>query len=241
MPKILFPIAFSLISTGAAAAADLPVPARNDAFPTPKAESVLLGRDLFFDPILSGNRNISCATCHHPTLASGDDMSLSIGEGGVGLGEDRPPDPDNRPTARIPRNAPSLFNLGAEEFTALFHDGRVQRDDDARFNITMPEGFTLERPVRSVLAAQASLPITSHVEMAGQPGENDVADALEAGRIHGQDGVWQMLADRGRGQCQLSSSVYLAQGQRGPSAHHRYRQCHRRFHRLRVPLDRQPI
>ena len=177
-------------------AAELPDPAQADTFPTALAESVLLGRDLFFDPILSGNRNISCATCHHPSMASGDDMSLSIGEGGVGLGAARKADPNNPPAARIPRNAPALFNLGAAEFTTLFHDGRVQRDEDARFNIAMPDGFTLERPVKSVLAAQASLPITSHEEMAGAPGENPVADALAADRVHGSDGGWQMLADR---------------------------------------------
>ena len=47
-------------------AADLPAAVTHETFPTPGTTSVLLGRDLFFDPILSGNRNISCATCHHP-------------------------------------------------------------------------------------------------------------------------------------------------------------------------------
>ena len=32
----------------------------------PNAEQVELGRLLFFDKILSGNDNVSCATCHHP-------------------------------------------------------------------------------------------------------------------------------------------------------------------------------
>ena len=32
--------------------------------------------------------------------------------------------------------------------------------------------------------------------MAGQPGENEIADAIEDGRIRGQDGAWQMLAQR---------------------------------------------
>ncbi len=30
-------------------------------------EKVELGRLLFFDKILSGNKNIACGTCHHPT------------------------------------------------------------------------------------------------------------------------------------------------------------------------------
>src|SRR5688500_2490497 len=35
--------------------------------PTESAELIALGRALFFDKELSGNRNIACATCHHPT------------------------------------------------------------------------------------------------------------------------------------------------------------------------------
>ena len=36
----------------------------------PSDAKVALGRALFFDKVLSGNRNISCATCHHPERAS---------------------------------------------------------------------------------------------------------------------------------------------------------------------------
>ena len=196
MPKPWVFAGLLSLHAGVATAAGLPEPARHDTFPTPSAESVLLGRDLFFDPILSGNRNISCATCHHPALASGDEMSLSIGEGGIGLGKERIPDPANLPRARVPRNAPALFNLGAAEFTTLFHDGRVERDPSARFGIRMPPDFTLERAAGTPLAAQAALPITSHDEMAGQPGENEIADAVNAGNVHGPAGAWQMLSDR---------------------------------------------
>lgn len=184
------------LCTAAAFASGLPEPVTSAAFPDVPAESVLLGRDLFFDPVLSGNRNISCATCHNPGLAGGDAMSLSIGEGGIGLGARRMADPFNYPEARIPRNAPSLFNLGAAEFSTLFHDGRAMRDAAAPQGIRMPPGFTLERPVRTLLAAQALLPLTSHDEMAGQPGENPVADAVARRAIQGPGGAWQLLADR---------------------------------------------
>src|SRR6478736_192441 len=46
---------------------------------------VELGRALAFDKILSGNKDISCMTCHLPGFATGDDRSLSIGQGGTGL------------------------------------------------------------------------------------------------------------------------------------------------------------
>jgi len=60
-------------------------------------EAVELGRLLFYDPVISGNRNISCGTCHHPDLGTSDGMSLSVGEGGVGLGPDRVFDPQDMP------------------------------------------------------------------------------------------------------------------------------------------------
>ncbi len=177
-------------------AGPLPAPVTDADFPEFDAELVLLGRDLFFDPILSGNQNIACATCHHPTLGTSDAMSLSIGEGGAGLGTKRAVDASNKPHARIPRNAPALFNLGAKEFGVMFHDGRTEIDAKAMYGIRMPEGRTLERPVPSALAAQNILPILSPDEMAGQPGENPVADAIAADRILGPNGAWNMLAKR---------------------------------------------
>lgn len=177
-------------------AAELPVPIAPSDFPVPGATSVLLGRDLFFDPILSGNRNISCASCHNPDTGTSDAVALSFGEGGIGLGPSRLPDPENPPPGRIARNAPMLFNLGAPEFTALLHDGRVERDTSQRFRIRLPNDLQLERPVPSVLAAQALLPIISADEMAGHLGENPVADAVAEGQIMGLHGAWQMLASR---------------------------------------------
>jgi cytochrome c peroxidase len=53
------------------------------------AEKVELGRMLFWDPILSGDRDVACATCHHPDLAYADGRALSVGVGGVGLGPSR--------------------------------------------------------------------------------------------------------------------------------------------------------
>jgi cytochrome c peroxidase len=177
-----------------ALASDLPNPILPSVFPALDTETVALGRQLFFDPVLSGNDNIACATCHHPALGTGDAMSLSIGEGGLGLGRLREVVNGNAPKARIPRNAPALFNLGAREFTVMFHDGRVQLNRESMYGIAMPEGRTLERPVNTALAAQNILPILSHDEMAGHPRENAIADAIDAENIHGPDGAWQLIA-----------------------------------------------
>ncbi|WP_163849748.1 cytochrome-c peroxidase [Pseudooceanicola aestuarii] len=177
-------------------AADLPdAVTPSDFFPL-DPEVVMLGRDLFFDPVLSGNRNIACATCHHPSLASGDGVSLGLGEGGRDLGLNRRLDMATAPSHRIPRNAPALFNLGAREFGVMFHDGRVQTDKDAPFGIRMPDRAALERPVPSALAAQAMMPVTSAEEMAGHPGENLIADLARDQRFQGAGGVWDVLCKR---------------------------------------------
>lgn len=177
-------------------ATDTLTPVTHSDFPTFPQEQVLLGRDLFFDPLLSGNRNISCASCHHGVLGSADAVPLSVGEGGKGLGKRRHGTGGAPAHQHVPRNAPAIFNLGASGFTTLFHDGRVARDAEAPFGIQMPEGNALERPANSLLAAQALLPVLSPEEMAGTQGENDIADAVTAGRIRGPDGAWARLAAR---------------------------------------------
>src|SRR5215475_3293928 len=50
---------------------------------------VRLGQAFAFDKILSGNYDIFCMTCHLPAFGTGDGKSLSIGQGGEGLGPAR--------------------------------------------------------------------------------------------------------------------------------------------------------
>jgi cytochrome c peroxidase len=44
-----------------------------------------LGRTLFFDPIMSGSRTISCASCHNPALSWSDGLKLANGAGPMQL------------------------------------------------------------------------------------------------------------------------------------------------------------
>ena len=78
--------------------ARLPLPARDADFEQHPAELVELGRLLFFDKEQSGNRDISCATCHSPLIATGDGLSTNIGTGGEGLSVSR--DAGNYPPGR---------------------------------------------------------------------------------------------------------------------------------------------
>lgn len=56
--------------------------------PTSK-EKVELGRLLFYDPILSGSRDVACATCHQPEFNYAEFMETSIGVNGMGNGSKR--------------------------------------------------------------------------------------------------------------------------------------------------------
>lgn len=66
-----------------------------------------LGRYLFFDPLLSKNGTMACATCHQPDKGFSDGLARSRGSDG----------------REMPRNAPSLWNTGLQH--SLFWDGRV--------------------------------------------------------------------------------------------------------------------
>ncbi|MEM7641805.1 MAG: cytochrome c peroxidase [Pseudomonadota bacterium] len=174
----------------------LPAPLTNRDFlydGAPDPALVALGRDLFFDPILSGNRNISCGTCHDPARGTGDGVALSFGEGGAGFGPERRA--GSGVTGRVPRNAQPLYNIGAREYRSMFHDGRLEPDPDGIF----PSGFWsqarehLPEGLDDLLAAQAMFPVLSTVEMAGVKGANPVATAVAEDRL---GDAWDVLADR---------------------------------------------
>lgn len=154
-----------------------------------------LGQLLFYDKILSGNKNISCGTCHHHDLAGGDGLSLGIGEGGVGVGRERTPGTgDDRIIKRIPRNAPSLWNLGHRDVRVLFHDGRLMVADTYGNGFNSPAEEWLPQGLDNIVAAQALFPLTAQFEMAGNPRENEIAGAIHD-RI---DAAWPILAKRVR-------------------------------------------
>ncbi len=177
-------------------AADPPSAIDPEGYSVHSMDEIALGQLLFYDPILSGNRNISCASCHHPRFATGDGVSLGIGEGGVGLGPDRVADPANSPEQRIPRNAPPLFNLGHRDVTVLFHDGRIEVDPARPSGLRTPLEEEMAAGFASLLSAQTMFPVLSPDEMAGHYQENDVAKLVRQGRLTGPGGAWDAIAAR---------------------------------------------
>ena len=79
-------------------------------------DKVALGRMLFWDPILSGRRDVACATCHHPRFGYADNRDLSIGVDGLGLGASR----QFKPATSIPfvkRNSQTILNTAFNGIT----------------------------------------------------------------------------------------------------------------------------
>ncbi|MCB4379797.1 methylamine utilization protein MauG, partial [Synechococcus sp. MU1644] len=180
-----------LLLCGAPAFADgVPRALTADDFIAVDPAQAKLGQLLFYDRILSGNRNIACSTCHHPDLGTGDGLSLGIGEGGEGLGPQRTAGTgDDRIRKRIPRNAPGLWNLGARDLHTIFHDGRLSVADTYENGFNSPAEEWLPEGLDNLLAAQAIFPLVAQFEMAGNPKENEVAGAIH----QRMDYAWPIL------------------------------------------------
>jgi cytochrome c peroxidase len=86
----------------------------------------MLGRSLFFDPILSGSRTRSCATCHNPALSWSDGLPRAVGENQVVL----------------PLRSPTLLNVAWTP--RLGWDGHFRSLEAVAFGpITSPNNMNL--------------------------------------------------------------------------------------------------
>lgn len=92
------------------------------------ADRVLLGRKLFYDPVLSAGNDLSCASCHRPRFAFADSVPVSVGSHGK--------------TGN--RNTPSLFNVawyphffaeGGVPTLELVVVGPIQTGEEMGFNL----------------------------------------------------------------------------------------------------------
>ncbi|MEL7223180.1 MAG: cytochrome-c peroxidase, partial [Bacteroidota bacterium] len=119
-----------------------------------------LGRLLFWDPILSGGLDVSCATCHHPDFGYADGRSLPIGIGGRGLGPERVDVLDDG-MGLVGRNSPTILNTA---FNGM--------DEEGNYNPALAPMFWDNRAFS--LEEQALLPLHSFEEMRGHAFDESV-------------------------------------------------------------------
>ncbi|RRB00850.1 cytochrome-c peroxidase [Larkinella rosea] len=117
------------------------------------AKKVELGRFLFFDPILSGNRDVACATCHQPEFNYAEFLETSIGVNGSGRDSKRQfLTPNTIPFVK--RNSQSVLNAA---FNGLTNQGE--------YNPVLAPMFWDSRA--KGLEEQSLLPIKTLEEMRG--------------------------------------------------------------------------
>ncbi len=134
----------------------------------PRQERIALGRLLFYDPILGGEKDVACATCHHPDFAFADRRQFGAGASGVGLGPDRLVSRSvytNENISLEPRNSPTIFN------TAFNGD---ESGEPSHMGFQFWDGRVMG------LEEQATKPITSRVEMRGDAYPGSEEEAAEA-------------------------------------------------------------
>ena len=110
-------LGFSLLTGGAALLADDKAPRGLPEVKAPAdnpqaAEKIELGRQLFFDPRLSIDNSVSCASCHDPKKGWSNNEANAAGVGGQRGG----------------RNAPTVINSAYARFQ--FWDGRAGTLED---------------------------------------------------------------------------------------------------------------
>jgi cytochrome c peroxidase len=137
-----------------------------------------LGRALAHDKLLSGNRDVSCMTCHPGTVGTDDDRHLSMGVTGVGSGIDRTGD---FAQGEEGRNAPPLWNLHAMD--TLFWDGRVEKLPNGQ--IRQMAGAQLTPAMMAVMefgpiSVLPMFPVTARDEMRGFGNQNELSSLADS-------------------------------------------------------------
>ncbi len=178
-----------------------------------------LGKALFYSKRLSGEYDTACASCHHPVLGGGDNLSWPVGYDAVDVFHDFNPnllgsgryfngsdagELEGYPV--IGRNAPTIFNLGLLD-RGLFWDSRIEsvnntpgaRGTDG--GIITPDSTsstTADNNIpsgASLANAQSRFPTITHNEMRGDEplgSSNQAYRDMLAERFEG-DAEWEAL------------------------------------------------
>lgn len=129
----------------------------------PTAESIELGKQLYFSPVLSVDGSLSCATCHDPQTGFADPRPVSIGVHGK----------------KGSRNAPTILNSAF--YKVFFWDGRA---DSLEAQVSGPMlnslemGHTLEGIERGVAENAGLRPLFERAFGPGRPTMDKITKAI---------------------------------------------------------------
>lgn len=134
-----------------------PVPMPSDNVSTPAR--IELGQALFFDPRMSGNGAMSCASCHNPSLGWSDGLKTAVGWGGQVLG----------------RATPTVTNTAYN--TQFMWDGRKKSlEDQALGPMKTPEEMNTDFSVS--LARLRGIPLYVSMFEKAYPGEGVTEETI---------------------------------------------------------------
>ena len=126
-------------------------------------ERVALGRALFFEPRLSVDDRISCATCHQPSFYGAEPLAVSVGPAGKVL----------------PRNTPTIFNT-ALQFAQHYGGNRVDVEDQAEKSLLSPFAYA-QKDFPAAEAKLRSLPGYPAMFERAFPGQADPVNLKNLG------------------------------------------------------------
>ncbi len=170
-----------------------------------------LGRLLFWDPILSGPKDVACASCHHPDFAYADGRALSLGTGSVGLGPNRV-DASGGDIPVVPRNSPTILNTAFNGIREGQGDGLMNiRVPSERLDASGASAAPMfwDNRVQS-LELQALEPLKVREEMRGDAFPEEVAIDSIVARLRAIPGYVQRF-EEAFGPTEGISAVQLAQ------------------------------
>jgi cytochrome c peroxidase len=140
---------------GFARPAEIPFPAENPYTP----DKVALGKALYFDPRLSGNENMTCASCHNPSFGWEVPVKTAVGAQNTRLG----------------RQAPTVLNVAWVH--PLFWDGRAATaEEQAKGPIQAPAEMNL--PLDQAVARLKAIPAYAAWFERVFPGEGVTEDGI---------------------------------------------------------------
>ena len=160
---IALALALSALSVGACGDStesppvDSPTPWPVTAFPelpaimndVPEAR-IELGHLLFFDPILSVDRQTACATCHSDRWGMGDGLARAVGHGAGLLSG-----PGRKGPNMLKRNSPSLYNLAFRE-SLLWDGGAKTLEEQALIPLLAEDEMNVD--LEAVMGELAGIP-----------------------------------------------------------------------------------